>query len=517
MTRILPAGDTALVVELGDRIDPEIAARVRGLDAAIRARPFPGFLESVPTYRSLLVLFDPERVDAEAAAEALRETTAAAPAAVTESRAHDVAVVYGGEAGPDFDAVAQATRLSSTELIALHTGAEYTAFMLGFTPGFAYLGQLDERLALPRRETPRERVAAGSVAIAGRQTAIYPAASAGGWHLLGRTALRLFDSSRQAPALIEPGDRVRFRSVDALQEPSAGEAAVATSTPVLEVLEAGLLTTVQDTGRRGYRRLGVGSSGALDLDALVRANRAVGNAPGAAALECTLAGPTLLFLAPLRFAITGADLGAHLERADLGAWPVPAGVAVQARPGNVLRFTGRRSGCRAIVALAGGVDVPLVLGSRSTDRLGGFGGHRGRALQPGDRLAVLPTRGSVEEPCAGSWAETVTASVRVVGGPQHEPHTLAALVAAEWEVAPGSDRVALRLRGPRIRVSGPAEIVSDGMLPGSIQVPPDGQPIVMLRDSPTTGGYPKIATVVSTDLDRLAQLVPGAARLRFSS
>ncbi len=517
MTRILPAGDAALAVELGDRIDPEIAARVRDLDGALRARPFDGFLESVPTYRSLLVLFDPERVGADAAAEALRETAATAPAVVTESRVHDVPVVYGGAAGPDFDAVAAAARISPAELIALHTGTEYTAFMLGFTPGFAYLGQLDERLGLPRRATPRERVAAGSVAIANRQTAIYPAASAGGWHLLGRTALRLFDPSREKPALIVPGDRVRFRAVDALPTPAVVETSPVTGTPVVEVLESGLLTTVQDAGRRGYRRLGVGSSGAIDLEALVRANRAVGNPPGAAALECTLAGPALRFLSPLRFAITGADLGAHLERADLGAWPVPAGVAVQARPGNVLRFTGRRSGCRAMLAMAGGIDVPLVLGSRATDLLGGFGGHEGRALRPGDLLAALPARNSAEQSSPEPWSDAEAATVRVVGGPQHEPNALAELVGSEWEVAPGSDRVALRLRGPRIRLSGPAEIVSDGMVPGSIQVPPDGQPIVMLRDSPTTGGYPKIATLLSADLDRLAQLVPGAARVRFSA
>ena len=182
--------------------------------------------------------------------------------------------------------------------------------------------------------------------------------------------------------------------------------------------EPGLLTSVQDAGRSGRRRLGVSGAGPLDAPAHAAANRAVGNAAHAAALECTVSGPALEFLAPVRFAVAGADLGAVLERADLGAWPVPLGSGVLARPGNVLRFAGRRSGCRAYVALQGGIDVPEVLGARATDLQSGFGGLLGRALRAGDRLGVARASapGTPVESVAGPHATSVT--VRVVLGPQ---------------------------------------------------------------------------------------------------
>jgi antagonist of KipI len=194
---------------------------------------------------------------------------------------------------------------------------------------------------------------------------------------------------------------------------------------VVEVLEPGLLTTVQDAGRAGHRRVGVSGAGPVDARAHAAANRAVGNPPQAAALECTAVGPALAFRAPLRFAVAGADLGAVLERADLGRWPVPLGAGVLARPGNVLRFTGVRSGCRAYVALRGGIDVPVVLGSRATDLASAFGGLAGRALAASDRLGVCaaavggasPRESPLEvlplpSPCASCSARRRTTSTR---------------------------------------------------------------------------------------------------------
>jgi antagonist of KipI len=232
-----------------------------------------------------------------------------------------------------------------------------------------------------------------------------------------------------------------------------------------------------------------------------------------------VAGPTLRFLRAVRFAIAGADLGAVLQRDDLGAWPVPLGRSVLARPGNLLSFGGRKYGCRAYVAFAGGLDVPRMLGSRSTDLGSGFGGHRGRPLQQGDVLGVLAH--VRESPAFASGAPSPSgdnASVRVVLGPQHEAFTKAALetfLRENWSVGATSDRIGCRLQGPKLEHAGAKEIVADGMVPGCIQVPPDGQPIVMLADCPSTGGYPKIATVVTSDLAKLAQLLPGDGRVRF--
>jgi biotin-dependent carboxylase-like uncharacterized protein len=393
--------------------------------------------------------------------------------------------------------------------------------MLGFRPGFAYLGLLPKELECTRHATPRVRVPAGSVGLAGRQTGIYPVASPGGWQLVGRTALGLFDPLRAEPALIAPGDRLRFVPVEELPAPPASPAATAPwpdpARPVVAVVEPGLLTTVQDAGRRCQRRLGVSGGGPLDAPAHAAANRAVGNEPGAAALECTLTGPLLEFLAPLRFAVAGADLGAVLERADLGAWPVPPGAGVLARPGNRLRFAGRRAGCRTYIALEGGIDVPLVLGSRATDLQSGFGGLGGRALRAGDRLGVSGTpRGAVRDAALVSPASSVT--VRAVAGPQADHFaatTLARFFSEPFRVGATSDRVGCRLECEPLPHAGPKEILSDGMVQGSIQIPPDGRPIVMLQDGPTTGGYPKIATVITADLPLVAQLVPGEGELRF--
>jgi biotin-dependent carboxylase-like uncharacterized protein len=285
------------------------------------------------------------------------------------------------------------------------------------------------------------------------------------------------------------------------------------------VIEGGLLTTVQDLGRFGHRRHGVPWGGAMDAPALRAANLLVGNTPDAAALECTVSGPTLRFLAPTRLAVLGADLQPVLHRDDLGPWPVPPGAAVLARPGNRLAFNGRRAGCRAYLALAGGIDVPVVLGSRATDLAAGFGGHEGRALRAGDRLALGPPRGErarVAPPTPPAGPLTL----RVVLGPQDDhftPASVARFLSGEYAVTVASDRVGCRLEGPPLGHLRGGEIPSDGMVPGSVQVPPDGRPIVAMADGPTTGGYPKVATVIRADLPLLAQALGGEARVRFAA
>jgi antagonist of KipI len=520
--RVLPLGNAGWSVELGDTLDFATNARVRALDRELAERPFPGFVEAVPTLRSLLVLYDERSARPAAVGRELALRLGSLESAPSVSgRLHEVPTRYGGDAGPDLQPLARELRLTEREIVRLHAAGEYAAFMLGFKPGFPYLGLVPPELECARHKTPRVRVPAGSVALAGRQTGIYPVTSPGGWQLVGRTSLRLFDPFREEPALVSPGDRVRFTPVAELPEPeSAAPHPLAQATPVVLVREPGLLTSVQDAGRSGHRRLGVSGAGPLDVPAHAAANRAVGNGPEAAALECTASGPVLEFLAPVRFAVTGADLGALLDRADLGPWPVPPAAAVLARPGNVLRFAGRRSGCRAYVALQGGIDVPAVLGSRATDLQSGFGGLEGRALRAGDRLGVLQANapGTPAESVAGPHATCVR--VRVVLGPQADhfaASTVGHFLASRFRLGATSDRVGCRLEGEPLRHQGPVEILSDGMLPGSIQVPPDGQPIVMLHDGPTTGGYPKIATVITADLPLLAQLVPGEGEVRFES
>lgn len=213
--RIVAAGDSALMVEFEERIAPEVNARAIALAESIQAASIPGVRDVVPTYRSVAVYFDPLRTDYDALAARLeRDAARTRSAAVEERPALDIPVCYGGDLGPDLAAVAAFAHLGQSDVVALHAAATYRVFMLGFVPGFAYLGVVDDRIAIPRHPAPRVRVPAGSVGIAGVQTGIYPADTPGGWQLVGRTPLAPFDPDRPEPFLLKPGDRVRFRPVD---------------------------------------------------------------------------------------------------------------------------------------------------------------------------------------------------------------------------------------------------------------------------------------------------------------
>ncbi len=280
----------------------------------------------------------------------------------------------------------------------------------------------------------------------------------------------------------------------------------------IEVLDGGLLTTVQDLGRFGYQRYGVPVSGAMDQFALQAANLLVGNREAAAGLEITLLGPRLRFLAPLAIAVTGADLDASIE-----GQPCPPWAAVPVRPGSVLSFGSPKDGVRAYVAVAGGVDVPPVLASRSTYLRSRLGGFEGRALKAGDRLRV----GAVEAPASAIVVAPPAYGhgqvLRVLMGPQDDRFTtdgVRTFLSSLYTVTPQSDRMGCRLTGPKIEhVSGP-DIVSDGSPLGAVQVAGDGLPIVLMADRGTAGGYTKIATIISVDVGRLAQAAPGDA-VRF--
>ncbi|MBV9784009.1 MAG: 5-oxoprolinase subunit PxpB [Acidisphaera sp.] len=215
LPRFLAAGDTALLVEFGDAIDPAVNAAVIALDRALAAaEPF-GILETVPTYRSLLVQYDPRTIGHAALVRRLGDLLAAG---VTDSpdrgRHFTVPVVYGAEFGEDLADIARSSGLTPEAVIAAHLAAEYQVYMIGFAPGFAYLGGLPEVLHLPRRENPRARIPGGSVIIGGMQAAISATPIPSGWHVLGRTPLAGFDPARQDPFLFQPGDRLRFRRIE---------------------------------------------------------------------------------------------------------------------------------------------------------------------------------------------------------------------------------------------------------------------------------------------------------------
>ena len=212
--RIVPAGDSALIAEFEERIDPAVNARAIACAAAVQAARLTGVRDVVPTYRSVAVYFDPLRTDLEALRLCIEREAGQPTSEVPASRTIRIPVCYGGDLGPDLADVSVFAGLAEADVVRAHCGATYRVFMLGFVPGFAYLGVVEERIAMPRHATPRVRVPPGSVGIAGVQTGVYPAETPGGWQLIGRTPVRPFDPSRAEPFLMQAGDAVQFYPID---------------------------------------------------------------------------------------------------------------------------------------------------------------------------------------------------------------------------------------------------------------------------------------------------------------
>jgi len=278
---------------------------------------------------------------------------------------------------------------------------------------------------------------------------------------------------------------------------------------MIEVLRAGLCDLVMDQGRFGCGALGVPVGGAADPAALAAANRLVGNGTDAAGLEISLAGPVLRFPAGGVVALSGARFAASRSSSATVAWNQTWVLAA----GETLALERAEAGSRCWLAVGGGLAVPPVMGSRSTFLPAGFGGFQGRALQAGDVLATGEGRREVRLLRAHPLVSLAGASLRVVAGPQagqFDDAGLAAFFSGSYRVEAASDRRGLRLRGAAVSHRRP-ELPSQGVLPGAVQVPPDGQPIILGWDGPVTGGYPVIAGVIAADWPRLAQLQPGDA------
>lgn len=284
-----------------------------------------------------------------------------------------------------------------------------------------------------------------------------------------------------------------------------------------EVIQPGAFTTVQDLGRYGYQKYGVSISGAMDRFALRVANLLVGNEEGEAAIEATIIGPKLKALSKMRVAFTGADLSPEIDGKPALRWR-----ALDAPEGSILSFGALKSGCRAYLALSGGIDFPVVMGSRSIHTRSNLGGN-GRALAKGDVLKIKESGIRNQETAGRQLPEDQVPiygrqwKVRVVLGPQHDYFTrrgIETFLKGEYEITAQADRMGYRLKGPKIEHKGGPDILTDATPPGSIQVPGDGMPIILLADGQTTGGYSKIATVASVDQDLLAQARPGD-KVRF--
>ncbi|QAY60225.1 5-oxoprolinase/urea amidolyase family protein [Microbacterium protaetiae] len=566
MVTILPFGDRALLAETAP-------GEALALHAGLATSRPDGVVDIVPGARTVLVRVDPRALPL-SAVHAWIERTAEAPgedAAACAPRTVELDIAYDG---PDLADTAGLLGVSVEALVAQHRDTAWTVAFTGFAPGFGYLLGDGWPFDVPRLDDPRTRVPAGAVGLAGAYCGAYPRATPGGWRLIGTTRARLFDPDAADPALLTPGTRVRFveaevggpgagggggaggaagdagaggaagdagaggaaddagaggaaggvqnsADIDAIRHQEAVSGAGATRStefwtasgpgPAFEVIEPGLRTTVQDLGRPGHASIGIAASGALDRAALRAANRLVGNTEGAAGLEITMGGLRAVARRDLWIALTGA-----WGPISIGGRDVDPDEALEWPSGVELAVGWAAHGARTYLAVRGGIAAPVVAGSRSTDIMAGLGPA---PLQAG---AVVATADAASGPVPP--AEPVMAmpppdqlALPLAPGPRSDWFTASArrtLFDTVWTVSDRADRVGMRLEGPVLDRVRAGELPSEGMLPGAMQVPPDGRPTVLLADGPVTGGYPVIAVVVDAALDALAQARPGT-RIRF--
>ncbi len=556
MMRFLPVTLNALLVEL-DNLEQTLA-----LLASLQSQPIAGIETLVPAARTLLVQW---RESACSWSELVRQIGQRDVSASAQRSATlvEIPVHYTGE---DLAEVAQLLGITPEELIQRHTGSEYTVAFTGFAPGFAYLSGGHPSFQVPRRNTPRTRIPAGAVGLAGAFSGIYPQASPGGWQIIGTTPTAMWDIARETPALLQPGYRVRFVDIATLSgaaraalegaasgmsnanpnaianapacasahttaaatatgaEAEAGAVAVVTEVldgPGLEILSPGLQTLFQDLGRHGQAGQGVSASGALDPVAFKAANRLVGNPSHSASLEAVGGGLCLRSRGETVLAVTGADAPLTVFSAQGQRWQVARYAPFALADGDTLTIGPPQAGLRSYLAVRGGFAVQPVLGSCATDTLAHVGP---KPLAAGDLLAVCaPVHASavgMPEQSPGDLPRIENVVVLdVLLGPRTDwftPEAVALLQSQLWQVTPQSNRIGLRLQGAQALARAvPDELPSEGTVWGAIQVPPSGQPVLFLADHPLTGGYPVIGCVAPHHLGRAGQ-IPVQAWLRFN-
>jgi KipI family sensor histidine kinase inhibitor len=481
-------------VQFAQALDLAQNVRLHALHRSLMADLPDGVNDLGPGYVNLYIDFDAALIAPEAVRAWVRRHLAglADQPAPQPGRTILLPVRYDG---PDLPEVAERTGLSQAEVIRLHTQPDYNVYAVGFTPGFPFLGEVDERLRLPRRATPRRAVPFNSVAMANAQSCIYTLPSPGGWNLLGTLLSTVYDPNRAEPFLLAPGDQARFvvgegetPPLPAVRELWPAEP----RQPALRVEQPGMQDLLLDAGRFRQAHFGMARSGPLDERAARFANALVANEPGAALLELSLRGPVLSARRDVVLAVTG-----------FGMVPVgrPVGQSFLLRRGETLRFSSTTSGARTYLAISGGFDSLPFLGSRSVDLIG----RVGRPLAAGDVLGVAAAGRA--KPGFANLPLTLPEQIvlRLFPGPQATREALRTLGSAPFRVS-SLDRMGLRLSGPAVPGG---QVISEGTPLGAVQVTPAGEPIVLLSDRGRLGGYSKPAVVHPDDLSLAAQVRPG--------
>lgn len=515
--RFLAVNLSSFLVELSS-LDETLA-----LFDSLSAEPENGIEEMIPAARTLLIRFCPRETSQATLVEKISRHSLTGRT-VRSSQQVTIPVYYNGE---DLPSVADLLGTEVQALIRRHQESVWNVAFTGFAPGFAYMVSDDGGWQTPRRSTPRTRIPAGSVALAGEFSGIYPQASPGGWQLIGQTELKMWDLSREQPALLMPGAQVNF--IDAAKSAKTISLPARVIPPdlpentgsTLTVLATGLQTLWQDNGRTGRASMGLSESGAMDKSALHAANRIVGNPTGSPCLEITQGGFRARAAGEVIISVTGAKCPLTLLTAEGGRYTVDGYRPLNLATGDEIHVGAPVRGLRSYLAIRGGFIVPQSLGSAARDSLAQVGPE---PLGVGDILAIgaHPHPGAVqlnELPAGPLPSAEDTVTLDIVLGPRTDWFTADAikmLTAQCWRVTPQSNRIGLRLDGEQpLARSQHQELPSEGTCSGAIQVPASGQPVLFLHDHPLTGGYPVIAAVAEYHLDLAGQIPPGAS-IRFN-
>lgn len=533
------SGDSALLVSFEQRIDPKINAKVLSLRQAVlnsEAMALGHIEDAIPSYCALLVIYKPLSISYTELKCLLIDAVESLQDTVTLKHRHvQLSVDYSSDFGIDQERVTAHTGLSRETLIHRHEMAEYQVYMLGFLAGFPYLGGMDPSLETPRLGSPRLEIAAGSVGIAAKQTGIYSVKSPGGWNLIGKVHFPLFDPSKRDPFLLEAGDRLSFK---ASKEPIleiAGEKTTffenlthqmaENSVAFCRVARNGMQMSIQDDGRYGFLSYGISTAGVMDrisYQYLMTLLDEPDQKLSRAVLEWSMIGPELDILDDCVIAFGGDIVDAKLNGSDLLPWRVHA-----LKKGDKLDLGRVNCGLRGYLAIKGGIESPLTLGSHSTDRQNGLNAEQ---IQVGSKLHSQPSesqwlnlvgrnckRPSHFDKIENAQLSSEAIPVSVILGPQQSYFTdtgITSFLKQSWKLSQQMNRMGIRLEGEPIEHHRPTDIISDGIGLGAIQVSGNQLPMILLNDRQTIGGYAKIGHVITADLSLLGQLKPSQS-IRF--
>lgn len=559
--RFLSVSRSSFMIELAG-LDETLAL----FDCLINAR-LAGIVDIIPAARTLLLNFNPLVSDEETLQQKIAGLRIIKGNGLS-GKLVEIPVVYQGE---DLDEVAKILKIDRDDVIARHTKSDYRVAFCGFAPGFAYLSGGDPIFDVPRRASPRQSIAAGAVGLAGKFSGIYPRPSPGGWQLIGRTNLQMFDLGREQPALLNPGDSVHF--VDVTQDyqndkasssktisfvknhetakhygaslgneqhltrekrqksekaggknckiaqtgltAAKGDNEQSDRTAVFKICSTLLPISFQDSGRLFQSSQGISPSGALDQGAMKAANLAVGNDADFPVLELTYGNARFLALQKAVIAFTGATLPITIQPATNEIIKCDKNRPLAIDEGDEITLGVPIAGFRSYMALRGGFAVKRVLHSASFDSLSNLGARPmvgGEVVFAGNKAGLKPVILSVEEGCFLPKAgETVV--LDVVMGPRTDWFDKASIVhflENSWQVTAASNRIGIRLENDRpLKRAFTGELPSEGTVTGAIEVPSNGKPVLFLRDRPVTGGYPVIASLVEEQIDMAAQIPIG--------